>query len=1016
MAVTDRPLFRANGGSVNGARKREIVDEINRLDRLVADEVISQARADYDRQLLRDEMMQIPLSESEQKNLKRMTRGFFGDVGGKGREPTKDRGSRVRIELLAEGGSANGFPDLSGDGKVTQKDILIGRGVIAKQEGGPIVPQEAAGQVQMASEAEGQQVGLDYVANTLGGIDQAEDIESMINAIRGNDMPIEARRTELADFVGQEDAMATPEAVLAMVQPAIMLTEEGAMNSGIGDLMQGMTSDIDMATEAGAPTDMGQGVGQLMMAGAPMETAPQQFAAGGGVQKPVQKFAAAGAVYDPFDPRASISERFTPITEPRPFSALLGDDALMGRLFQESLQSAEVESAEDAAKRYEALMTQAADLGGADEARKQQMALDLATAGFQFASGRDAQGRNIAGQPFLSQLGAAAAPFAQRQGERLAKQRETERAIKLAAIKEGIGTETRAKAAAEARRAQSIDSILGAAARREDQLFKGQMSKAQALSAADTLKAQFGFNFFVQKDRQQFQTENNEQLNQIKQEQMTLQEEFNTAARNQNEDIANRARLKMQQNAIELANLGFSQDMSKISQNFENSQDLARLSNELGIARDKAQGEINAALQESRLQVTRDQNEAMNSYRNQLLSLDEERFDLENRIAEDTLSRKPSTEGTGLFGSGESEQDRLNAIDEQYKVLRNEALKQGLNISAYDQQLNSYLSLRKDARAQNQALLANQQALFNAATATQGGLPYGTSAEQQTLLGNPDLIRQYAQGVVIPGFDQALTNVYGRQSLDVSGRPMAVVKLPPSLRSALEARKEMGIAIPSLQGFAQGGRVEQQLPGGAYDQITGRLVVPQTTSQQGMTTATEPRSFAPRITQDIEDLTLATGGREALTSRIGTGLNLAGNIIFGIEPGVGRDVKQAQKAVETLSTVATTTLMAAIPGKDNVELQRMLKNLQVPAGGFSLQDEEALDYFRIARQTMNLGIENLEDLMDAGNLSRKELVKGREDLTQMNAITAEYDNVIQAYENKMKPSREVFDELDKFFK
>ena len=110
MAVTDRPLFRANGGSVNGARKREIVDEINRLDRLVADEVISQARADYDRQLLRDEMMQIPLSESEQKNLKRMTREFFGDVGGKGREPTKDRGSRVRIELLAEGGSANGFP------------------------------------------------------------------------------------------------------------------------------------------------------------------------------------------------------------------------------------------------------------------------------------------------------------------------------------------------------------------------------------------------------------------------------------------------------------------------------------------------------------------------------------------------------------------------------------------------------------------------------------------------------------------------------------------------------------------------------------------------------------------------------------------------------------------------------------------------------------------------------------------------------------------------------------------
>ena len=35
----------------------------------------------------------------------------------------------------ALGGGAEKFPDLSGDGRVTQKDILIGRGVIEKQEG-----------------------------------------------------------------------------------------------------------------------------------------------------------------------------------------------------------------------------------------------------------------------------------------------------------------------------------------------------------------------------------------------------------------------------------------------------------------------------------------------------------------------------------------------------------------------------------------------------------------------------------------------------------------------------------------------------------------------------------------------------------------------------------------------------------------------------------------------------------------------------------------------------------------
>ena len=37
-------------------------------------------------------------------------------------------------QMFREGGAA--FPDLSGDGKVTQKDILIGRGVVPMQQGG----------------------------------------------------------------------------------------------------------------------------------------------------------------------------------------------------------------------------------------------------------------------------------------------------------------------------------------------------------------------------------------------------------------------------------------------------------------------------------------------------------------------------------------------------------------------------------------------------------------------------------------------------------------------------------------------------------------------------------------------------------------------------------------------------------------------------------------------------------------------------------------------------------------
>tara|TARA_Y100001973_G_C5191264_1_gene331186 strand:+ start:58 stop:2181 length:2124 start_codon:yes stop_codon:yes gene_type:complete len=147
------------------------------------------------------------------------------------------------------------------------------------------LPPEAAmlQQVEQASAAQGQELGQAYAEQMMQGIDAAQSTEELINAFRGNEMPLDARRDELADYVGQGDADQTPESVLAMVQPVIMMTEEGAMNSGIGNLMQQLTGDIDMITEGGQPTDMGQGVGSLMMAGAPEAPAPQNFRQGGEV-------------------------------------------------------------------------------------------------------------------------------------------------------------------------------------------------------------------------------------------------------------------------------------------------------------------------------------------------------------------------------------------------------------------------------------------------------------------------------------------------------------------------------------------------------------------------------------------------------------------------------------------------------------------------------------------------------------------------------------------------------------
>ena len=350
----------------------------------------------------------------------------------------KIRGNDVMERpMFAAGGGANKFPDLSGDGQITQKDILMGRGVIQKQAGGPIpdmplpdMPMQArvepppeqmmqVQEVEQQADMEGEQVGLDYLARTMDGIDAAEDVEEMINAMRGNAMPIEARRMELAEFVGRDDAMATPETVLAMVQPTIMMSEEGAMNSGIGDLMRQMTEDVDMATEGGAPTDMGEGLGGLMMAGAPMAQEPVQgFAQGGAVKKFYNGGEVAYLADGGDSTLASLIAGMAP-ADPRGFQTIY-DEYLP--LYQNLISAS-------------------------DEDRKKDTGLALAKAGFQLASGRGPKGENIAGQPFLSQVGAAGQTLLEDIGDIKSKEREQNLAVKTLALKSAFDTAAVEKAA-----------------------------------------------------------------------------------------------------------------------------------------------------------------------------------------------------------------------------------------------------------------------------------------------------------------------------------------------------------------------------------------------------------------------------------------------------------------------------------------------------------------------------------------------------------------------------------------
>ena len=166
------------------------------------------------------------------------------------------------------------------------------------QEGGPAMPgmptPDRAQLEQMPMDqvmGAAQQAGIDPaqleqmlggMANQFGNLDQAQDYAQVMNAIRGDQAPIEARREELAGLVGPEDANATPESVLTLVQPVMMMA---GVDQGIGGLAaEQMNTPIEGPMAEGI---MSMAMPQEAPAAAPMSgpggPAPANFKYGGPV-------------------------------------------------------------------------------------------------------------------------------------------------------------------------------------------------------------------------------------------------------------------------------------------------------------------------------------------------------------------------------------------------------------------------------------------------------------------------------------------------------------------------------------------------------------------------------------------------------------------------------------------------------------------------------------------------------------------------------------------------------------
>ena len=146
----------------------------------------------------------------------------------------------------------------------------------------PMAPQD------MGMPGEDEQMlmaGLSGAQNVLGDLDAASNVEEAINAIRQDAAPLEARRDELAEFVGPEDAARTPDSVLLMLQPVIIMDQASAggdpMDAGVGGLAAGA---MDVPVEGPMAEGIMSTVNMDPGPEAPMEGPPVNFSLGGNAE------------------------------------------------------------------------------------------------------------------------------------------------------------------------------------------------------------------------------------------------------------------------------------------------------------------------------------------------------------------------------------------------------------------------------------------------------------------------------------------------------------------------------------------------------------------------------------------------------------------------------------------------------------------------------------------------------------------------------------------------------------
>jgi hypothetical protein len=142
------------------------------------------------------------------------------------------------------------------------------------------INQAAQGAMQQGIDPAMLEGMLTQYADGMGDLENAEDYETVINSIRGDELPMEQRYAELSEIVGLEDSQATPESVLTLLQPVMLMA---AVDQGIGGLAaEEMSAPIEGPLAEGimSTVNMGAPEAPVQVPGGP---APVNFNQGGPV-------------------------------------------------------------------------------------------------------------------------------------------------------------------------------------------------------------------------------------------------------------------------------------------------------------------------------------------------------------------------------------------------------------------------------------------------------------------------------------------------------------------------------------------------------------------------------------------------------------------------------------------------------------------------------------------------------------------------------------------------------------